>query len=99
MMEFPRKGHLNEVFHIFGYLKFQYNSKMVFDPIVSDFDDTHVPQEDWIYNPYNGTKEHILKNHPEARGLGFKLNRNVDSDHAGDYITRRLGTGFIIIIF
>ena len=38
------------------------------------------------------------KDHPEARGLGFKINGNVDSDHAGDYVTRWSRTGFIIFL-
>jgi hypothetical protein len=71
---------------------------MVFDPTVPDFDDTQFPREDWRYTPYNDSKEHIPKGLPENRGIGFKINAHVDSDHAGDYITRRSRTGFIIFL-
>ena len=29
----PREGHIEAVFHIFGYLKGHQNARMVFDPI------------------------------------------------------------------
>ena len=35
-------------------------------------------------------------NMPSPRGMGFKLKAYVDSDHAGDNITRRSRTGFIV---
>ena len=40
MMASPRKGHLEQLFHIFGYLKQRYNCEMVFNPTLPDFDET-----------------------------------------------------------
>ena len=62
---------------------------MVFDATVPDFNHDLFPKEDWRYTPYAGTKESIPLNAPEPCGLGFKINTNVDSDYAGDCITRR----------
>ena len=46
MMAMPRRGHLEQVFHIFEYLKQRYNSEMVFDPTVPVFEESLFPQED-----------------------------------------------------
>ena len=67
MVVFQRKGHLNQAFHIFGYLKLRYNSEMLFDPSVPDFDDDQFPPQDWRYTPYNGAKESKSKQYPESR--------------------------------
>ena len=31
-LSLPREGHINQVFHIFAYLKKYHNTKLVFDP-------------------------------------------------------------------
>ena len=41
-------------------------------------------------------KRLIPSNAEEFRGLGFKINANVDSDHASDEVTRRSRTGYIV---
>jgi len=35
----PRKGHLEQVFHIFSYLKIYHNERLVLDPTYPEFDD------------------------------------------------------------
>ena len=34
----PREGHLDNVFHMFAYLKIKHNSRMVFDPSYPEID-------------------------------------------------------------
>jgi len=34
----PRLGHLEQVFHIFGYLKSHHNAELVFDPTYPEID-------------------------------------------------------------
>ena len=43
-------------------------------------------------------KESIPPNAPEPRGFGFIVNAQVDADHAGDTITRRSRTGFLVYV-
>jgi len=43
-------------------------------------------------------RENIPKDMPKGRGRGFTILANVDSDHAGDEITRRSRTGFIVFL-
>ena len=96
MMVMPRKCHLKRSLHIFTYLKQKYNSEMVLDPTVPEFDEALFQQDDWRYTLYFEAKEAISSNAEEARGLGLKINDNVDSNHVGDEITRRSRTGYII---
>ena len=45
----PRQGHLEEVLHMFAYLKIHTNSEMVFDPSRVEFDNNLFPKKDWGY--------------------------------------------------
>ena len=91
----PREGHLAAVLHLYGYLKKNTKSKMVFDPTPMD----HGPCEaqDWsdFYKPY---QEVIPPDQPEPRGKAIQSTCFVDSDHAGDAVNRRSRTGVLIYI-
>ena len=97
-MALPRRGHLEQLFHIFAYLKNKHNSEMVFDPSEPDIDEADFEKEDWSDTVYGKCTEEIPDNMPGTRGFGMKIVACVDSDHAGDNITRRSRTGFIIYL-
>jgi hypothetical protein len=97
-MASPRTGHLSAVFHMFAFLKVKHNGVMVFDPTEPDLDISQFPVEDWSASAYGECKEELPPNAPKSRGLGFTMRSFVDSDHAGDTITRRSRTGFIIFL-
>ena len=62
---------------------------------------THCPTIEcchWSATPYGECTEDIPGNAPEPRGIGFTMQAFVDADHAGDTITRRSRTGFIIML-
>jgi hypothetical protein len=93
----PREGHLEAVFHIFAYLKKRHNTRMVFDPTYPNIDLSRFKEVDW--RPmYGDIKEALPHNAPEPRGKEVDIRVFVDADHAGDKITRRSRTGFIIFI-
>ena len=69
---------------------------MALDPTTPNVDDSNFPEHDWSHTPHSSKMESIPGHHPEPRGCGFHVVANVDSDHAGDSITRRLRTGFIV---
>ena len=98
MMAMPRTGHLNQLYHIFAYLKQRHNSEMVFDPTLPDIHEDLFPREDWRHTPYSTAVDNTPSHMPEARGFGFVISTYVDSDHAGDTITRRSRTGFIVYL-
>mmetsp|Transcript_3991 Transcript_3991/g.4642 ORF Transcript_3991/g.4642 Transcript_3991/m.4642 type:complete len:295 (-) Transcript_3991:2-886(-) len=98
-MAMPRHGHLQQLYHIFAYLKLHHNAEMVFDPSEPEIDMNQFEEQDWSSTVYKATsKEEIPKDIPKPRGLGFKMRAYVDSDHAGDTVTRRSRTGFIIML-
>ena len=71
---------------------------MVFDPSEPDIDYTLFEKQDWRDTVYGESKEQLPPNMPQPRGQGFKLVTYVDSDHAGDSVTRRSRTGFIVYL-
>ena len=98
MMANPRVGHLNAVLHTFAFLKNKHNGVMVFDPSEPDIDESQFRKEDWSATAYGPCKEEIPPNAPTPRGIGFTMRAFVDSDHAGDSVTRRSRTGFIVFL-
>ena len=98
MMDMPRVGHLDQLYHIFGYLKIHHNAELVFDHLIRDLDMSVFGQHNWSHTPYPPSREGHPPNSPIARGLGFTTSYNVDSNHAGDLVTRRSRTGFIVYL-
>ena len=96
----PREGHLEQVFHIFGYLKAHPNTELVFDPTVPDLDLSGFEQRDWTTSEFGHLqgKEEVSPKMPQPRGLGFIIYAEVDADHASDTVTRRSRTGFLVYI-
>ena len=83
---------------MFAFLKLKHNGVMCFDPSEPDIDKSQFPSEDWSALAYGKCKEELPPNAPKSRGLGFTMRDFVDSDHAGDIITRRSRTGFLIFL-
>ena len=98
MMALPRQGHLNQLYHMFAFLKIKHNGVLVLDPTVPDINESAFPKEDWSAAAYGECKEEIPSNAPEPRGIGMTMRSFVDSDHAGDITTRRSRTGFMVFL-
>ena len=95
----PRVGHLEQVYHIFGYLKCHHNAEMVFDPTVSDVDMSEFERKDWTTSEFDmDMKEELPENLPEPRGIAFRMRAFVDADHATDSMTRRSRSGFLVFL-
>ncbi len=78
-----------QVFRCFAYLKARHNGCIVFDlsyPDMSEF--TFESGQDWI-RTYGKVAEPIPGNAPVARGKPVQLRLFVDSDHAGEELTRQ----------
>jgi hypothetical protein len=93
----PRVGHMNEVLHIFSYLKCHENSNLVFDPQPKYWDELQFSKFDWS-EFYRDAKESLPPNAPSPRGHTVQMNVFVDADHAGNRVTRRSHTGILIYL-
>ena len=94
----PREGYLDQALHIFAYLKKHHNGGIVFDPkypVIDENDFKHT--DEWKYF-YGNEKESLPPNMPTPLGKEVVIRCFVDADHAGDTITRRSRTGFIIFV-
>jgi len=96
----PREGHLECLFHIFAYLEKYHNAEMLFDPTEPQVDSRAFQRQDWTYSTMSESErtEVLPPDMPQQRGRGFVIRCFVDADHAGDEITRRSRTGFIVYI-
>jgi hypothetical protein len=94
------EGHLQELYHIFAYLKNHSNAEMVFDPTPVLPDMKLFERADWSYLPYNEDTltEELLADMPKPFGPSMTMRVFVDSNHTGDQLTRWLRTGFIIFL-
>ena len=95
-----RESHMEEMYHIFAYLKNHYNAEMVFGPTPCDFDETLFDHKDWTYSAYGyeEPKEFLPVNIPKPCRPGFTMCIDVDADYAGDLATRKLRTGLVIFL-
>ncbi len=63
----PRVGHLQQVLHIFAYLRCHDQSTIVFDPNHVDWDEEQFKKYDWT-DFYGDVKEALRPNAPAPRG-------------------------------
>ena len=96
----PRKGHLNQVLHIFAYLRKYHNAELVYDPRDPVVEQDVFEQRDWTSSEFGAVQrnEEVPSNMPEPRGLGFVMRVKVDADHASDTVTRCSRMGFLVYL-
>ncbi len=95
----PRMGHLMQVWHKYAFLKQRHNGCLILDPTyprinLNDFKDG----EDWKEAYGDVVKEPKPSNAPPSRGHGVVVRVFVGSDHAGEALTQRSRTGYLIYI-
>lgn len=101
----PRIGHLHQLLHVFHYLEHHMKSTLVMDPDYANIDISTDQEKDspehrakLMLELYPDAVEDIPPDMPEALGNPVEINTFVDSDHAGDSVTRRSRTGIIIFL-
>ena len=90
----PHEGHLQQVFHLFAYLKHHKRSKMVFDDTEPVFPENAFRACDWL-EFYPDAEEAIPHNAPEAHGNSVVTSTFVDADHAGCKVMQHSHTGVL----
>jgi hypothetical protein len=93
----PRAGHLDQVFHVFGYLKRNKRATIIFDEKRVNWNEAAFLEHDWTDFYHNAT-EQLPPNAPVPRGNPVQMNCFVDADHAGNRVTRRSQTGILIFL-
>ena len=91
----PREGHLDAVMHIYAWLKTHNRSKVVLDPDYVTHDEIERPE--WS-EFYPNAEEILPPDMPEPLGNPVQMTTFVDSDHAGDKVTRRSRTGVLVFL-
>ena len=97
-MEMPCSGNLEKLFHIFTFIHNKHNTEMMLEPFEPEIGQACFDQEYWYNTVYSDFSEDILPNAPIYLGFGLNIRVYVESDHAGDPITRRSRTGFIVFL-
>jgi hypothetical protein len=91
----PRIGHLEQVLHMFGYLKEHPKQRIALDPVHPMIDERMLTKYDWE-DFYQGVKEPLPGDMPPPRGQSMSTHAFVDADLAGNKKTRRSQTGILI---
>ena len=86
-LKLPRIGHLEQVIDT--------KRKIAFDAAHPSIDERRFKKYDW-YDFYCGAKEAILLDCPEPLGKSMSTHCFVDDDLAGNLISRRSQTGFLV---
>ena len=93
----PRMGHLEQVLHIFGYLKSHKKFRLMFDCSNPQISPNRFKTYDWE-EFYRGAKEEIPSDAPKSRGRLVDIFMFVDASHASDVKQRKSQTGILIFI-
>jgi hypothetical protein len=88
----PREGHLEQVFHIFGYLKKVPKRRIAFDPDHPSIDEARFKPCDWS-DFYRDCEEPIPPNAPKPLGKHVSIHCFVNANLAGNVVMRRSQTG------
>ena len=96
----PREGHLDQVYHIFAYLKNKPKLTLYFDPSLPNIDPSWAMGDDAevFRETYWDAEEELPPDHmmPEPRGRSVNTTAFVDASHAANKVARRSHTGFVI---
>jgi hypothetical protein len=95
----PREGHLEQLLHIFAYLRKHPKLTLYLSPELPnmDYDSFRTRKEDFtqFYRDADETMPHRM---PVPRGRGLIMTAFVDASHAANKKTRRSHTGFVVFL-
>ena len=94
----PRDGHLQQILHVFAFLKKNTKLTLYFDPNHTIINPTSFTgsTEKSFRDQYRGAKEDLLNYAPKPRGRLVQVNAFVDAYHKYNKKMRRSHTGYII---
>ena len=94
----PREGHLEACYHIFAYLRKHPTLSIIMHPSRPKVRQDHFVESVNRSDFYEDCAEEIPDDAPEPFGISVKITAFVDANHAGNLVTRRSQTGYIIFV-
>lgn len=94
----PRKGHLERVKRVYGYLSKMRNAAIRIRMDEPDYSDLPIPEYDWARSVYGEIKELIPQDAPEPLGNWVTLTHFVDANLMHCMATGRSVTGILHLI-
>ena len=94
----PRKGHMERVKRIFGYLAKMDRACLRIRTEEPDYSDLHIPEYDWSTSVYGNPKEEIPKDAPEPLGAWVTLTHFVDANLMHDLVSGKSVTGILHLL-
>jgi hypothetical protein len=82
----PRLGHLDQIYHIFAYIKAHLCSCIILDAMLPHIDTDRFTPVDWS-SFYPNAVEAIPTNAPTPRCKAIVMSWFADADHAGNRVT------------
>ena len=97
-LSYPREGHFKCALHMMSYLKWKHKCQLFFDPTYPDIDFDTFNDGAEPKKFYGDVTEAITPNatYPIEKAVDIRM--WVDSEHAGDKMTRRSRTGYFIFL-
>lgn len=95
----PRQGHMEQVMHIFAYLRDHPRRSIYMHPGQSglNVDQVRSSREEF-QQMYRGAKEELPRRMPVPRGKAVETEAWVDASHAANKKTRKSHTGYLIFV-
>ena len=95
----PRQGHIEQIFHIFAFLKHNPKLSLYFDPAPPQLDPSIFQYDiESFREHYRDAHEEQPFKMPEPLGRAVTTTAYVDASHAANKTTRRSHTGYILFV-
>lgn len=96
----PRQGHLEQLLHIFAFLKKNPKLTLYFDPTEPVLDPGMFKDDspEVFQEIYRDAREEIPPHMPEPRGRRVTTTAYADASHAANKVTRRSHSGYILFV-
>ena len=91
----PRKGHLERMKRIYGYLSKLKHGAIRYRTDMPDYTDMEFIDHDWSRSVYAGAHEEYPSNLPAARGKAVQMTSYVDANLYHDMLTGKAVTGVL----
>ena len=94
----PRKGHLDRMRRVYGYVSKMRHGAIRFRVGVPDYSDINIPDSDWAKTIYGNVVEEIPHDAPRPLGPEVVMTTYVDANLCHDMTTGRAVTGIIHLL-